>query len=256
MADEHIPAELGRLWRVPNATRLGRPAELDVERVVRAAADLADRDGLAGVTLPKVAATLDVTKMALYRHVGSKDELFVLMGDLALGPAPKLEGAAEDWRGGLRRWAYAMRAVYAEHPWLPQLPIGGPPGGPNAIDWMDASLCVLRDTGLDWATKIGILMLVGGHVRQSGLLNQQLAAGRSSTGRNEAQTNQHYAVALAKLVDPDRFPEAAKLFAAPLFQSPPEQAPGAAAEADFELALDLILNGVAAEIAAANARGF
>lgn len=85
--DDKVPVGLARLWRLPTESRLGRPAELDVEQVVRAAVELADRDGLAGVTLAKVAKELGYTTMSLYRHVGSKEELLVLMGDAATGPA-------------------------------------------------------------------------------------------------------------------------------------------------------------------------
>ena len=109
MAAGEVPPALGRLWRMRSASRLGRPAELDVDQVVRAAVELADRDGLAAVTLSRVAKELDCTTMALYRHVGSKDELYVLMGDLAAGAPPAVDTA--DWRDGLRQWALADRAV-------------------------------------------------------------------------------------------------------------------------------------------------
>lgn len=247
MADEAVPADLARLWRLPAPARLGRPAELDVDRVVRAAVDLADRSGLGAVTLLKVAQTLGFTKMALYRHVGSKDELFELMADFAIGPAPDLGTAPIEWRAGLRQWAHAMRAVYAEHPWLPQVPISGPPRGPNTIGWMDAALRALADTGLTWATKAGILMLVSAHVRQASLLTQQLTEARRGMGLDEVQANRNYRRTLAVLVDPDRFPEAAALFAGPLFESPPDGDTDTD-DQDFVFALELILNGVAAEI--------
>ncbi|MFD5174687.1 TetR/AcrR family transcriptional regulator [Nocardia sp. NPDC058379] len=247
--DEAMPADLGRLWRLPAPARLGRPAELDVDTVVRTAVDLADRGGLDEVTLAKVASALGFTKMALYRHVGSKDELFELMSDHALGPAPDPTAAPGRWRDGLRQWAHALLAAYAAHPWVPQLPIAGPPRGPNAVGWLDAALRPLAATGLDWGTKVGIVMLVSMHVRQASLLTQQLSDGRAGTGLSEAQVNQNYGSALARLVDAQRYPEAARLFAAPLFRSPPN----APDDSDFTFGLELILNGVAAEIAAPQA---
>ncbi|WP_280218739.1 TetR/AcrR family transcriptional regulator [Nocardia neocaledoniensis] len=245
MTADEVPTDLGRLWRVPAATRLGRPAELDVDTVVRTAVDLADRAGLDEVTLPKVAAALGFTKMALYRYVGSKNELFELMSDLALGPAPDLTTEPGRWREGLRRWADALRAGFAEHPWVPQLPITGPPRGPHAIGWLDAGLRTLAATGLDWGTKLGIVMLVSMHVRQSSLLTQQLTDARMGSGLDEAQVNANYGRALAELVDARRFPEVAQLLAAPVFH-----APDVPDDADYVFGLDLILNGVAAEIAA------
>ncbi|MGW5572442.1 TetR/AcrR family transcriptional regulator [Nocardia thailandica] len=241
-AAEPPPAELSRLWRLPVTPRVGRPAELDVDTVVRAAVDLADRRGLGAVTLAEVAATLGFTKMALYRHVGSKGELFELMADLALGRPPAVDRA--DWRAGLRAWAQALWTVHREHPWLPQLPVSGPPRGPHAIGWMDTGLRALAGTDLDWATKVGVIMLLNMHVRQSSLLTQQLADARTGTGLDEAAVNRDYAIALARLVDPATYPEAAALFAGPLFRGPADLPD----DSDFAFGLELLLNGVAAEI--------
>jgi AcrR family transcriptional regulator len=246
-AGEDVPAELARLWRLStSAPRLGRPAQLDVEQVVRTAIDLADRDGIAGVTLLSVARTLGYTKMALYRHLGSKDELLELMVDQATGPAPQFAG--DGWRAGLRRWAHALRTIYAEHPWLTELPTSGPPRGPNAISWLDALLRVLRDTGLDEATKLGISVVLSGYVNHSSALARQLEEGRRDTGLDQTQTEQDYGSQLVRLIDPERFPDAAQLFAADPFGSTPEQPPDD--DPDFTFGLELILDGVAAAISA------
>lgn len=111
------------------------------------------------MSLHKVAAALGVTKMALYRYVGSWDELIELMADAATGPAPALaERDLRDWRAGVTTWALALREVLVEHPWLAPSPIVGPPRGPHSIAWMDAMFRVLRDTGLDWGAKVGVLI--------------------------------------------------------------------------------------------------
>jgi AcrR family transcriptional regulator len=246
MTEEKVPDELSRLWRLPAESRLGRPAGLDVERVVRAAVELADRDGLGGVTLLKVARELGVTKMSLYRHVGSKGELFVLMGDLALGAAPEI-GVEGGWRDGLRQWAHANHAVYLRRPWMVYLPVSGPPGGPNAISWMDALLRVLRDAGLGWGTKVGLLSVLAGYVRQASVVTQQLEDGRREAGLDQVRVERDYGRALAGLVDPARFPDAAKLFASPVFMTP-ESGAGTPADEEFLFGLELILDGVAATI--------
>lgn len=246
MSEEKVPVELGRLWRLPTGSRLGRPAGLDVDQVVHAAVDLADRDGLDGVTLLKVAQELNVTKMSLYRHVGSKSELCVLMGDFAIGPAPEID-AATGWRDGLRQWAHAHRAIFLRRPWMVHLPVSGPPGGPNAIGWMDTMLRVLRDSGLGWAAKVSLLNVLGAYVRQASVLTRQLAEGRRGTGVDQARVEQDYGRALASLVDPARFPDAAKLFASSTFEAHPD-AGSDPADREFVFGLELILDGVAAII--------
>ncbi|WP_459711414.1 TetR/AcrR family transcriptional regulator [Actinophytocola sp. KF-1] len=239
-SEDFVPDTLRRLWRMAEPARLGRPATLDIDRVVAAAVDLADRDGLGGVTLPKVAASLGVTGMSLYRHVGSKDELLVLMADHALGPPPEPETG--DWRAGLRAWALAQRAVFRRRPWLTRLPASGPPSGPHQIAWMDAGLAALAGTRLDWAHKVGVLSLVSGYVMQSARLESDFADARSEATA-QADVERDYGRALAALVTPDRFPQAARLFSSTLFEAPPDDA---SPDADFMFGLDLILDGVTA----------
>jgi AcrR family transcriptional regulator len=251
MAAGEVSPELARLWRLSSGSRLGRPAELDVDRIVRAAVELADREGLAAVTLSRVAKELDCTTMALYRHVGSKDELFLLMGDLAAGAPPAVDAAG--WRDGLRQWALAERAVHARHAWLAHLPFPGPPSGPNEIAWLDAGLRVLRDTALGWGAKVGVLTVLSAYVRSSAQMSQELAAGRGSTGRSQPEVERDYGRALARLVDEERFPEASRLFASDLFETLPEQvaATSPVVDPDFDFGLELILDGVAATVDAA-----
>jgi len=251
MAAGEVPPALGRLWRVRTGSRLGRPAELDVDRVVSAAVELADREGLAAVTLSRVAKELDCTTMALYRHVGSKEELYLLMSDSAAGAPPALDAAG--WRDGLRQWALADRAVHGRHAWLARLPVSGPPSGPNAIAWLDAGLRVLRDTGLDWGAKVGVLTVLGAYARSSAQMSQELAAGRGGTGRGQPEVERDYGRALARLVDEERFPEASRLFGSDLFETLPERSAAAppVVDPDFDFGLELILAGVAATVDAA-----
>ncbi|PXX57401.1 TetR family transcriptional regulator [Nocardia tenerifensis] len=251
MADDTPPSELVRLWRLPTGPRLGRPAGLDVDQVVRTAVQLADEDGLTGATLPKIAEKLGVTPMSLYRHIGSKDELFVLMSDVGTGTPPDFAAPVEDWRAALREWAHALWSMHRRRPWLTQLPIAGPPSGPGTIGWMDAGLRAMRATGLDTGTKVGVIMVVSGYVRQADLLAQQLEQGRRTTGLNESETNRDYGRHMARLVDPERFPDAAELFASGLFESAPPPTADDPSRDDFEFGLELVLDGVAATIARA-----
>lgn len=231
-----------RLWRRSERPTRGRPSVLDIDSVVAAAVALADREGVANVTLANVAKELGVTKMSLYRHIGSKPELLELMADVAIGDPPELESTG-DWRAGLTTLAEANREVLMSHPWLVELPLSGPPAGPHAVAWMDAILRTLRDTGLDWGTKGGILLLVGGYVRLACAQAIQLAEGRKHSGLSQAQAEQAYGKGLAELIDAERFPDAAG-FLAFGFGVEPEQAD----DHDFAFGLNVVLNGVAALI--------
>lgn len=236
-----LPAKLRRLWRRPETSRLGRPATLDVDTVVTAAVALADRDGLAGVTLPKVAAGLGVTGMSLYRHVGSKDELLELMHDFALGEPPDLTGLG--WREGLRAWAVAQWRILMARRWMAYVPTSSAPSGPHAIAWMEAALTALSGTRLDWPRKIGALSLVGGYVRHSARQSLDLAAGREEATQAEAEAA--YGRALFGLVEAERFPQVAAMFASMVFETPDPEIEGASGvDFDFDLGLEMVLDGV------------
>lgn len=246
MTDRKVPDHLARLWRLPADAKLGRPAALDVDRVVGTAVQLADRNGLAGATLPKIAAALGVTPMSLYRHIGSKEELLVLMADAGLGTPP--ESSSGSWRPALRSWAMAQLAVHRARPWLVQLPISGPPSGPNSVAWMDAGLAALADTALGWAEKVGAIMVVGGYVREAFVTGRQLEQGRAAANMDEAGLLREYGRTLRLLVDPERMPEMAALLASGLFD---DIDPAADPDGDIAFGLELVLDGVAAAVAAA-----
>ncbi|QIS13064.1 TetR/AcrR family transcriptional regulator [Nocardia arthritidis] len=244
MAD--LPDDLVRLWRLPTGSGLGRPAALDTDRVVRTAVELADQSGLTGATLPKIAERLGVTPMSLYRYIGSKDELLVLMGDMAF--VPDIGHAPRSWRAGLHGWAAGLWRAYRAHPWLAELPVSGPPRGPNAIAWMDAGLRAMRDIGLDRMTKVGILTLLGGYVNMAARMAQQLEQGwRAGGAVDPAGAAADYGREMNALIEPSRFPDAAELFSSGVFGSsaaPATRAPADPAEANFVFGLEVILDGV------------
>lgn len=82
-----------------------------------AAVALADEEGLAAVTLRRVAARLGVAPMTIYGHVANADELV----DLVVGAtiAVAVDGwppSACDGRGALHAFAHGLRGMLLEHP--------------------------------------------------------------------------------------------------------------------------------------------
>ncbi|MFI1657253.1 TetR/AcrR family transcriptional regulator [Streptomyces sp. NPDC020472] len=110
----------------PTERRRGR-RRLSRERVLAAALDVVDHEGLSALSMRRVAAELDVEAMALYRYAPSKDALLdglveqlytELAEDLAreepapLGPAAELP----EWRAELLRGACALYRIALAHP--------------------------------------------------------------------------------------------------------------------------------------------
>ena len=147
---------------------------LNVERIVAAAIELADEDGLAAVSMARVAERLGFTTMSLYRHVASKDELVWRMLDRALGPAPEFE--IPDWRTGLERWAHEMRALLLRHPWGIDIPITGVLATASQLSWLNRGLEALDGTGLAPGEDADLVLLVNGYVFWAVRLEVSLAA--------------------------------------------------------------------------------
>ncbi len=128
----------------------GRPPRLSVDGLVRAAVDLADADGLAKLTMSRVAAALDVGTMTLYSYVRAKAELVELMVDEVLtdralpGPGEPRPGP---WREQVDLYADRTLAMYRRHPWMRHVPAARPPAGPGTMAEREYVLSTL--TGLD-----------------------------------------------------------------------------------------------------------
>ncbi|WP_240687329.1 TetR/AcrR family transcriptional regulator [Amycolatopsis suaedae] len=160
------------LWEPQSVPRRGPRPGLTLDAVARAGVEIADADGLAAVTMQRVAASLGVTKMALYRYVPGKDELVALMVDRAVGEPPELDG---DWRPRLRGWAHALFERFWHHPWAIAATVGARPVGPNEVGWLDVAVTALDGTGLRGAEMLDVAVTLTGHVRG---IAQQAASAR------------------------------------------------------------------------------
>lgn len=140
---------------------------LTVDRIAAAAIEVADAEGMTSVSMQQVAAKLDVTKMALYRHVASKAELVAVMIESAVGEPPDLSGVPGGWRPRLVRWADLMRETWRHHPWLPAATTGERMTGPREVGWTESAVAALDGTGLDGGERMDAVFLLSGHIRNT-----------------------------------------------------------------------------------------
>lgn len=140
---------------------------LSRDRIVAAAVEIADADGLDAVSFRRIAARLDARPMSLYAHVSSKDDLLELMHDHVLGEA-LLGELPDDWRQSLRLLARRTREVALRHPWMIATSSDAVRFGPNALRHADESAGAVRELEADDVTKRALLIAVdtytSGHV--------------------------------------------------------------------------------------------
>jgi AcrR family transcriptional regulator len=154
-----LPPGLAPAWVTAPRTRRGPKPSHSVAQIVAAAVELADADGLAAASLPNIAASLGLTTNALYRYLGSKDELLALLADAGFGPPPESLGAP-DWRATTRAWTYATLDRYGARPWLLDIPARGDAVTPHLLRWTEILLAALSAAGLADADALGCARLV------------------------------------------------------------------------------------------------
>jgi AcrR family transcriptional regulator len=116
------------------------------ERVLRAAVDLADRDGIDSLSMRKLAQILDVVPMALYRHVANKDELLDGLVDVVIGEIePPVEGA--DWKTAIRARILSARRALLRHPWASRVMESRKTPTPVVLAYMDSMIGLFRTGG-------------------------------------------------------------------------------------------------------------
>jgi AcrR family transcriptional regulator len=236
-----LPASLETAWGLRERPSKGPRPGLTLQRIVDAAVKVADSEGLAAVSMSRVAADLGASTMSLYRYVAAKDELLALMMDAAGGAPPAAPAAGEGWRAGLSRWAWAELDFHRRHPWVMRIPISGPPVTPNQLAWLERGLACLRDTGLAEGEKLSVMLLLTGYVRNYATIEADLAEGARAAGVTTEAAASNYGRLLAKLTDAERFPALHTLVASGIFevQEEPEDP-----DDQFAFGLERVLDGI------------
>jgi len=136
---------------VPAATtrRDGR-APLTRERVVLAAAQLADADGIGALTMRSLAGALGVKPMAIYHHLANKEQILDGIVDLVFAEIvqPPIDAP---WRGALASRAASVREVLNRHPWAIGLMESRRSPGPATLRHHDTVIALLRHAGFTHA---------------------------------------------------------------------------------------------------------
>ncbi|PTL75710.1 TetR/AcrR family transcriptional regulator [Vitiosangium sp. GDMCC 1.1324] len=233
------PTTVELLWGTQQRPKRGPKPSLSLSRIVAEAISLADTEGLANLSMQRLAERLGCAKMAPYRYVPGKAELTALMLDTAMGAPPELTVAKansteEPWRAQLRRWAVTIFDRYRAHPWTLELAVGARPFGPNEMGWLEAALGALSGTGLTGAERLDTVVLLNGHVRS---LAQQATAGGGDD--LEQQLTRQLAEVLA--THGDRYREVTAAFA--------DSAAASGRDNALHFGIDRILDGLAALVA-------
>ncbi|WP_053383622.1 TetR/AcrR family transcriptional regulator [Leucobacter celer] len=256
MDEAEVSRTLALAWGLAAAPQRGPKRELTLERIVDAAIGIADAEGLAAVTMQRVAQAFEFSTMALYRYVATKDELYRLMLDAALGAEP-LTVDAEDWRAEMRAFLGELLGMYRRHPWVLDIPLSPDihlmPGQLRAAD---LGLRAMRGFPAPAQTKLAVLILLSAFARGHAAVEREVLAGSEMNAATRAL--------IEEAVTPALFPHVAPLVrngsyfgddpsgggAGPARPSVPSAEPVQEdADAILEFSTDVLLTGLEATLA-------
>jgi AcrR family transcriptional regulator len=206
-----------------------RRAALTRERVLEAAVRLADRDGIASLSMRKLGQELGVEAMSLYTHIRGKDDLLGGMVDVVVGEIPiSFDGG--DWKESLRRRVLSARRVLLRHPWAPRVIDTRSAPGPATLRYFDAAIRTLREAGFSLDQTHHALHILGSRLLG---FTQDLY---DDSGDLDPQAAAALAGELA-----ERFPYVAEMALAVTHEG---GLGGCDDDVEFEIGLDLILYGL------------
>lgn len=209
-------------------------APLTPDRVVEVALAMARREGLDALRMRSLADELGVTAMAIYHHVASKDELLMLVAEAATADL-SFPSEPADWVARLRAYALVTRRRYLTYPGLAGLVLtAGPPV--TRARGVEAAVSGLVELGIPPAEATRLFTVVALWVL--GAIHAETMALPPRPPDATDPVRSLSADALLSL-PPEEFPTLAA--ARPVFE-------GVDPDAQFTYGLDLLLDGVRAEV--------
>ncbi|MCX5206438.1 TetR/AcrR family transcriptional regulator [Streptomyces sp. NBC_00237] len=172
------------VWDRPERGARGPAAAHSRHQLAATAVELADREGLAAVSMRQVAQALGTGQASLYRYVAGRDDLLDLMADAVVAELERdpLQG---DPVADLTALAVRTKALHLRHPWLADLPPEPLRLGPNGLDHLEHSLAALAPVPLSGPAKLQVVALLNALIAQ--FARAELQSARAPGGRAVAQ---------------------------------------------------------------------
>jgi AcrR family transcriptional regulator len=210
------------------------------DRVLRAAVDLADREGIQSLTMRSLARELGAEAMSLYYHVANKEAVLdgvvdVIMDEIneAVG---EVEGppASEDWKTVMRMRILAARQVLLRHRWASRLIETRTAISPTTMRYFDDLLGVLRSGGFSYDLAHHAMHALGS--RALGFTQELFEPENADTGDED--------LANAMVEMADQFPHLTGMMMEVAHDDADSTLGWCDDQFEFEFGLDLLLEGL------------
>jgi AcrR family transcriptional regulator len=210
-------------------TRNQRRARLNREKVLHAAIDLADTDGIESLSMRKLGVELGIEAMSLYSHVANKGDLLDGMID-AVFDEIEVSSTGINWQQAMRQRAISVRGVMARHPWAIGLMESRTAPGPTTLRHHDTVIGTLRAAGFSIQLAAHALSAMDSYIYGFALQERNVPSITGETAR--------LAGMLLTQLSAGEYPNLAEMTLKHVLQ------PGYDHGNEFEFGLDLILDGL------------
>jgi AcrR family transcriptional regulator len=223
--------------RAPERQSRRRREPISKDAIVAAAIQVLDREGLAALSMRRLAEELGTGAASLYWHVGSKDGLLDLVLDEIIGEVEVPDPDPALWQEQLKETARSQRRVSLRHPYLVRVSIGRIPMGPHALRITERTLAILRAGGLSPRQAVqGYLLLIdtvnGFTIDETGVEDGGSPDRNPVDLQKAADMTRDYIASLP----PEQFPNMIALAGEFAFSDPDER---------FEMLVDIFVDGLA-----------
>lgn len=201
------------------------------ERALQVALEVADADGIEGVTMRRLGRELGVEAASLYHHVPGKEQILDGLVDLVAAEI-QLPEPSTDWREAISHRAHQTRAVLLRHPWAVSLMASRTTPGPATLGLLEVGIRCFREGGFSVASAAHAISTVDSYVH--GFVLQEVNLPFRGESELAAMTS-----AIMESFPASAFPYLFELTVEHVLQ------PGYDYAKEFDSGLTLVLNGVA-----------
>ncbi len=195
--------------RAPGGAAAARPAArtpMAPDRIVAAAIQVADTEGLAALSMRRVAAEIGAAPMSLYRHVADKDDLVLQMMNTVFAGS-RLPDPPDGWRARLELAARTLWAMFRDHPWLASaMSLTRPQALPAAFPYTEWVLTALDGHGLDLDTMFTAYLTLINFVRGTAVNLEAEAEAEAATGLSSEEWLDTQEPQLRSVLSPGELP--------------------------------------------------
>jgi AcrR family transcriptional regulator len=223
-------------WHKPQRRRAGKEP-LSRDRIIDAAIEILDADGLDAVSTRRVAEALQTGSASLYAHIANRDELVDLMYDRIAAQVEVPDPDPAQWQEQLRTYARNAQRVWAAHADIARASLGAIPTGANRLRVAERVLAILLAAGFSEQTAawtVDRLQIYIDADAYEGWLHTARAKAGLSAEEYIGSVREYY-----RQLPTDRFPIIAGLADTIMSGDSDER---------FEFGLDLLIDGLAGHL--------